>query len=66
MRIRLNESKVSRIWLLSKPDAVLDPVKDVDPLSLRLKGFEWRGSERPQKKEDVFVWPVMPEKAKSK
>jgi hypothetical protein len=62
MRIRMNESKVSRIWLLNKPDAVLDPVKEVDPLALRLKGFKWRGSERPQKKEDIFVWPVIPEK----
>jgi lipopolysaccharide export system protein LptA len=58
MRIRLIGSKVSKIWLLNKPDAVLNPVKDVNPLELRLKGFGWRGNERPQKKEDIFNWPL--------
>ncbi len=58
MRIRLNGNKVNRIWLLNKPDAVLNPVKDVNPLELRLKGFGWRGNERPQKKEDIFNWPL--------
>jgi hypothetical protein len=58
MRIRLSGSKVSKIWLLNKPDAVLNPVKDVNPLELRLKGFGWRGNERPQKKEDIFNWPL--------
>lgn len=55
MRIRFEGNKVSRVTLLTKPEATLTPVKDADPEQLRLPGFNWRGSERPLGLGSLFL-----------
>lgn len=56
MVIFINENKVERISLLYKPDATLFPVKETNPLDLRLKGYKWLQNYRPMSKEDIFIW----------
>ncbi len=56
MVIGLNESRVSRISLINTPDATLYPVKETDPLQLRLKDFSWKGHLQPLQKSDIFLW----------
>ncbi|MBL7924868.1 MAG: hypothetical protein JNL88_11770, partial [Bacteroidia bacterium] len=57
MMVYLKESKVSKITLIKRPDATLFPVKETDPLQMRLKDFSWKGHLQPLSKEDVFFWP---------
>jgi lipopolysaccharide export system protein LptA len=54
--IFVSNSDVERITLIYKPDATLYPVKETDPLEMRLKGFEWRSEIRPVSREDIFNW----------
>ncbi len=56
MTIVLDSSEVEEIILNRNPTATLYPIKDVTPSMQYLKGFLWRGSERPAKREDVFNW----------
>jgi lipopolysaccharide export system protein LptA len=56
MLIFVNDSKVEQISLQNQPDAVLYPVKDTDPLQMRLKGYQWLSLIRPASKEDIFSW----------
>jgi lipopolysaccharide export system protein LptA len=56
MFIFINENEVQRISLIYKPDAILFPVKETNPLEMRLKGFEWRTEIRPRSKDDIFIW----------
>ena len=56
MVIFLNDNKVERISLIDKPDATLYPVKDTNPLELRLKGYKWLSAYRPMFKDDIFIW----------
>ena len=55
MLIFINESKVSSITMIDKPDATLYPIKELDPSELKLKGFLWQEHLRPMKKEDIFI-----------
>lgn len=60
MVISMKDSKVKKISLVKKPDATLFPVKETDPLQLRLKNFAWYGYLQPRSKEDIFLWPYFP------
>jgi lipopolysaccharide export system protein LptA len=57
MIIYLKENKISKISLLKTPDATLFPVKETDPLQLRLKDFSWKGHLQPLQMLDIFNWP---------
>lgn len=59
MRIKMTGNKVGRINLLNKPDAILRPVKSVQPDDLKLKGFLWKAELRPLSKDDIFIWQDM-------
>ena len=54
--IYINNNKVERISLLYKPDATLFPIKETNPLELRLKGYKWLEGVRPLVREDIFNW----------
>ncbi len=56
MTIILDSNAVEEIILKQNPDATLYPIKDITPRMQYLKNFEWRGSERPNKKQDVYNW----------
>ena len=54
--IFVNESEVERISLIYKPDATMYPVRETNPLEMRLKGFQWRSEIRPVSRQDIFNW----------
>ena len=56
MMIYINENKINKISLLYKPDATLFPIKETNPLKMRLKGWNWLQDKRPVTNEDIFVW----------
>ena len=56
MMIYIDENKINQISLLNKPDATLFPVKEANPLEMRLKGWYWLYDKRPLSSEDIFVW----------
>ncbi len=56
LRIYLKDKKVNHITFITKPEATLYPLNQIDVKELKLKGFSWRGSERPHKIADIFIW----------
>lgn len=54
--IIIEKNKVKDITFLSQPDATLYPIDQVDVNTMRLDGFHWRISERPEKVGDIFEW----------
>lgn len=53
--IYTKENKIDRITFITKPAATLYPLNELPPKELQLKDFKWRISERPMKREDIFV-----------
>ena len=46
--------KLNRIKFLARPTGSMTPMPDVDHNALRLEGFNWRSSERPEYLADLF------------
>lgn len=57
MRILIKDNTITRISLLSSPDATLHPVKEVQPADMLLKDFAWHSKLQPLSKEAIFFWP---------
>lgn len=49
MIFRFKTGKLIKAVFIKKPDAVMHPLDDVKPEKMRLKGFHWKESEKPQK-----------------
>ncbi len=56
LMIYIKENKVRDITFLNQPDATLYPIELINLSDMKLDGFNWRISERPEKVEDVFKW----------
>ncbi len=56
MLVYIDSNKVRSITYLQKPDATIYPIKDIKPAEFLLGDFQWRVTERPMKKEDIFKW----------
>jgi lipopolysaccharide export system protein LptA len=56
LMIYIKGNKVHNITFLNQPDATLYPISQINLNDMKLDGFDWRASERPEKVEDVFVW----------
>jgi len=56
LNIYLKDKKTHHITFITKPEATLYPLEQIDIKELKLKDFNWRGSERPLKVDDIFVW----------
>jgi hypothetical protein len=54
--IKIEKNKVKDIVFLTQPDATLYPLSLIKLEDMRLEGFNWRISERPEKVADIFVW----------
>jgi len=54
--VYLKNKKISRIVFITKPDATLFPIDEIDVRDFKLKGFIWRVDERPHKLADIFIW----------
>ncbi|WP_324671855.1 OstA-like protein [Hymenobacter sp. GOD-10R] len=70
MAMRFAESKLQSISFLTNPDASFIPPPELKPEDAKLKGFAWRATERPTRRQVLgkhFALPVKPKpKAKSK
>jgi lipopolysaccharide export system protein LptA len=53
MLINFKEGKISGINFYVKPDASFFPPQDIKEADRKLKGFIWRGAQRPKKKDVV-------------
>ncbi len=56
LHIYLKENKIDKITFVTKPDATLYPLEQIDLKDLKLKDFTWRALERPLKFSDIFNW----------
>jgi hypothetical protein len=52
--IYLSENRIKRITFKGNPTGVMNPLMDVVPEDTKLEGFNWRKSERPRNKYDIF------------
>lgn len=56
LNIYMQDKKVHHITFITKPEATLYPLNQIDVKELRLKDFSWRGRERPASVKDIFTW----------
>lgn len=56
LNIYMKDKKVDHITFITKPEATLYPLQQIDVKELRLKDFSWRGPERPYSVKDIFSW----------
>jgi len=54
--IYLENEEISEISFLVKPDGIMTPPDDEDPVNLKLEGFSWLELFRPLNKWDIFKW----------
>lgn len=54
IRVELNEGEADVIAFLTDPDGTMYPLEQAPPEELRLRGFHWRGSERPADRMAIF------------
>ena len=56
MLLFLEDNEIITITYIDRPDAVLYPEGQISEDELKLKGFKWRGEQRPKSKWDIFIW----------
>lgn len=56
MEIMVADRQVTDIYYFDNPDATLFPEKEIAPNERLLRDFRWREQDRPQRKEDIFIW----------
>ncbi len=56
LKVYLKNSKVDKITFITKPDATLFPLDQVDVKELKLKDFNWRKKDRPNTPKEIFIW----------
>jgi len=54
LHIYLKENKIDRITFITKPEATLYPLDQLQAKDLKLKDFTWREKDRPRKFKDIF------------
>ncbi len=55
MLIFLKENEIQTITFIKDPQGELNPLKEVSPKDVILKGFSWRIAERPNDMFDIFL-----------
>ena len=56
LNIYMKDKKMHHITFITKPEATLYPLEQIDAKELKLKDFNWRGYEQPHKVNDIFTW----------
>lgn len=54
--IFLKDSEVDKITFITKPDATLYPINELQASDLLLKDFMWKVKQRPNSYKDIFIW----------
>ena len=57
INIYLIDGHINNITFITRPDAKMLPLDDVNTGETRLEGFEWRPDERPKNRYDIFQKP---------
>ena len=52
--IFLKNNEVDKVTFITKPDATMYPINELDPKELILKDFLWKINQRPKTKNDIF------------
>lgn len=55
MLIKLVDSEIQSVTFIKEPKGEMNPVKDLSPKDVILKGFSWRINERPTDMFDIFI-----------
>ena len=55
MTLYFKNKKLNMINYKIQPNSVTTPIKDIKEENRYLKGLNWRGDERPNKKQDIFI-----------
>jgi len=58
MEIRISKRQIKDIVYRDQPDATLYNEKEFPVQELLLRDFKWLGSNRPEKKNDIFIWDI--------
>ena len=56
LNVYLKNNKIKNLVFITKPDATLYPLEQIDVKELKLKDFTWREQDRPLKVMDIFNW----------
>lgn len=56
LKVYLKNSKIDKITFITKPDATLFPLDQVDVKELKLKDFNWKKKDRPNTAKEIFIW----------
>lgn len=56
LNLYFKDNKIKNIVFVTKPDATLYPIYQIDVKDLKLKNFTWRQKDRPLTIFDIFVW----------
>jgi lipopolysaccharide export system protein LptA len=54
IRVAVTEGEANEIAFLAKPDGTMYPLEQAPPEEMRLRGFIWRGAERPVDRAAIF------------
>ena len=55
LTLYFKDNKLDIVNYEIKPKSITTPYKDVEEKNRYLKGFNWRGSEKPKNKKDIFI-----------
>jgi len=55
MLVYLEENELSSLTFIDDPEAILYPIKEPSPKDVKLRGFNWRITERPQNRFEIFI-----------
>jgi len=60
--------EIERVTLKPQVDGLVTPIKDVNPETTKIKGFNWQYEKRPKSKNDLHVYekPLKPVEVKKK
>ena len=64
--IRFQEGKIHRIYFLKAPEGELKPLFELKEEDKTLKGFEWKITQRPLSKFDIFERKPVEKKEENK
>ncbi len=54
LNIHFKDNKIDHITFITKPDATIYPLGQIDIQELKLRDFSWRAAERPKTREEIF------------
>lgn len=54
IKLKMKQKEIEKITFLDKPDGKYYPINQLNVSEMRLRGFKWRGAERPLSVNDIY------------